>query len=147
MFDTSGYDKNDKRPLPVDKNKKVIGMFKDELNGKIMTENCNVTAKLYVYLKEDVSEHKKVKGTKKYIIKREIMFENYKESLFEGKIISKSQQRFKSDHHIVYTKEINKIAFCTNDDKRIQTFDRITTYPYGTNVFKVCESEMLSLGK
>ena len=77
-FDTSGYDKNDKRPLPVDKNKKVIGMFKDKLNRKVMTENCNVTAKLYAYLKKDGSEHKKAKGTKKYIIKREIMFENYK---------------------------------------------------------------------
>ena len=112
-----------------------------------MTENCIVTAKLYAYLKEGGSEHKKTKGTKKYIIKREIMFENYKESLFEGKIISKSQQRFKSDHHIVYTEEINKIALSSNDDKRIRIFDRITTYPYSTNVFKVCESEMLSLVK
>ena len=39
--------------------------------------------------------------------------------------------------------EINKIALSDNDDKRLQTSDRITTYPYGTNVFKVCESEML----
>ena len=35
-FDTSNYDENDKRPLPMDMNKKVIGMFKDELGGKIM---------------------------------------------------------------------------------------------------------------
>ena len=40
--------------------------------------------------------------------------------------------------------EINKIALSSNDDKRLQTFDRITTYPYGTNAFKVCESEMLN---
>ena len=53
------------------------------------------------------------------------------------------QQRFKSDHHKVYTEEINKIALNSNDDKRLQTCDRIKTYPYGTNVFKVCESEML----
>ena len=43
----------------------------------------------------------------------------------------------------MYTEEVNKIALSNNDDKRIQTFDRVTTYPYGTNVFKVCENEML----
>ena len=59
------------------------------------------------------------------------------------KIILKLQQRFKSDHHKVYTEEINKIALSSNDDKRLQTSDRIKTYPYGTNAFKVCESEML----
>ena len=42
----------------------------------------------------------------------------------------------------MYTEEVNKIALSSNDDKRIQTFDRITTYPYGTNAFKVCENEM-----
>ena len=44
----------------------------------------------------------------------------------------------------MYGEEINKIALSHNDDKRLQTFDKITTYPYGTNAFKVCESEMLS---
>ena len=55
----------------------------------------------------------------------------------------RSQQRFRSDHHKVYTEEVNKIALSSNNDKRIQTFDKVTTYPYGTNVFKVCENEML----
>ena len=41
--------------------------------------------------------------------------------------------------------EVNKIALCSNDDKRLQTSDRIKTYSYGTNAFKVCESEMLML--
>ena len=72
------------------------------------------------------------------------MFENYKGSLFSNKTISKSQLRFKSDHHNLYTEEVNKIALNSNGDKRLQTFDRITTYPHGTNAFKVCESEMLS---
>ena len=52
--------------------------------------------------------------------------------------------RFKSYYHVMYTEEVNKIALSSNDDKRLQTSDRITTYPYGTNAFKVCESEMLS---
>ena len=93
---------------------------------------------------DDDSQVKKSKGTKKCVIKRELMFENYKDCLFNDKIILKSQQRFKSDHHNVYTEEINKIALSSNDDKRLQTSDRIKTYPYGTNDFKVCESEMLN---
>ena len=63
--------------------------------------------------------------------------------MFNDKIIIKSQQRFKSYNHDVYTEEVNKIALSSNDDKRLQTFDRITTYPYGINAFKVCESEMM----
>ena len=72
------------------------------------------------------------------------MLKNYKDCLFDDKIILKSQQRFKSDHHNVYTEQTNKIALSSNDDKRLQTFDKITTYPHGTIAFKVCESEMLS---
>ena len=71
------------------------------------------------------------------------MFENYKGSLFSNKTISKSQLRFKSDHHNLYTEEVNKIALSSNDNKRLQTFDWVTTYPYGTNAFKVSESGML----
>ena len=72
------------------------------------------------------------------------MFKNYKDSLFNHKTILKSQLRFKSDHHNVYTEEVNKIVLNNNDNKRLQTLDRVTTYLYGTNAFKVCESEMLS---
>ena len=65
------------------------------------------------------------------------------DSLLNDKIILKLQQGFKSDHHNVYTEEINKIALSSNDDKRLQTSDdRIKTYPYGTNTFKVCGSEI-----
>ena len=71
------------------------------------------------------------------------MFENYKETLFNDKIILKTQQRFSSDYHKVYTEKVNKIALSTNGDKRLQTFDKIKRYPYETNAFKVCESEML----
>ena len=63
--------------------------------------------------------------------------------LFNDKNILQSQQRFKSDCHKVHTEEINKIAQSSNDDKRLQTFNKITTYPYGTNAFKACKSKML----
>ena len=62
--------------------------------------------------------------------------------MFNDEVIIKSQQRFRSDHHKVYTEEVNKIALSSNDDKRIQTFDRVTTFPYGINVLKICENEM-----
>ena len=146
-FDTSAYDKDDNRPLPIRKNKKVIGKFKDELKGKIMTENCNARAKTYTFRYDNDKKNKKAKGTKKCVIKKDLTFENYKESVLKNKIIIRSQLRFKSDHHNVYTEEIDKIAISSNDDKRLQTFDGITTYPIGTNAFKVCESEMLAKRK
>ena len=77
-------------------------------------------------------------------IKRKLISDNYIESLFNSKTIIKSQQRFKSDHHNVHTEEVNKIALSSNDDKRLQTFDGITTYLYSSNAFKVRESEMLT---
>ena len=84
----------------------------------------------------------------KDIVKRELMFGNYKDALFNDKIIIiRSQQRFRSYNHKVYTEEVNKIALSSNDDKRIQTYDKVTTFPYGTNVFKVCQNEMLSKNK
>ena len=99
-----------------------------------MTEFIALRAKTYAYLLDDDSE-KKSKSAKKCIIKRELTFKNYKDSLLNNEIVIKSQQRFRSDHHKVYTEEVNKIALSSNDDKRIQIFDKITTYPYGTNAF------------
>ena len=142
-FGTSDYDKNDERALPIGKNKKVIGLFIDELDGKILMEFVGLRAKTFAYLMDDDSEHKKVKGTKKFVIKRGIMVKNYKDCLFNDETILKSQQGFKSDHHDVYTEQINKIALSSNDDKRLQTFDKMATYPYGTHDFKVCESKMM----
>ena len=78
------------------------------------------------------------------MIKRILKFNDYKECQSNDKIILKSQQRFKSDYHKVYTKKINKIALISNGDKRFETFDKIAKYPYGTNTFTVCENEMLS---
>ena len=86
-----------------------------------------------------------VAKTKKCVIKQKLMFQNFKNCLFNNKTIYRSQERFKSYNHDVYTEEVNKIALSSNDDKRLQTFDGITTQPYGTNIFKVCENEMLTV--
>ena len=93
---------------------------------------------------DDDTEHKKAKGTKMCIIKREVMLKNYKDCLFSNRIKLKPRQRFESDFHNVYTEQIDEIPLSGNDDKRLQTFDKITTYPYGTNAFKLCKSQMLS---
>ena len=102
-------------------------------------------AKTYAYLMDDDSEKRKATGTKKCIIKRRIRFEDYKRWLLKNNIISTTQLRFKTDIHI--SEEVNKIVISSNDDQRLQTFDRVTTYPYGTNAYKVCESERMAMKK
>ena len=74
-FDTSSYEVD--RPLPAGKNKKVIGLMKDELGGKIITEFVTLRPKTYSYLTDDGKEDKKAKGTKKCVIKRMIKFDDY----------------------------------------------------------------------
>ena len=69
-FDTSGYSKTDFRPLPIGLNKKVIGLMKDELRGKIMTEFVALRPKFYSYKVLDGSEDKKCKGIKKCVVKK-----------------------------------------------------------------------------
>ena len=115
-FDTSNYEVN--RSLPTGKNKKVIGLMKDELGGTIMTEFVALRSKIYSYLTDDCEEHKKAKGTNKCVIKRMLKFYDYKYCLKNNATILKSQQRFKSEKHDVYTDEVNKIALSSNDDKR-----------------------------
>ena len=70
----------------------MIGLFKDELEGKIIKQFCALRAKTYSYLTCDDSVVKKAKKKKKCVIKRELMFENYKDCLFNHEVILKSQQ-------------------------------------------------------
>ena len=90
-FDTSNYVCD--RPLPTGKNKKVIGLMKDELGGRIITEFVTLRPKTYSYLTDYFKEDKKAKGTKK--------FDDYKKCLLNGEVVLKSQQRFKSKGHDV----------------------------------------------
>ena len=114
-FDISNCDennKNDKRPLPIGKNKNVPGIFKDELGGKIMTDVVALRPKTYAYLVDGYDDdnyeknkvtNKRAKGTKMCIIKQKLMFESYKACLLDNKTIYKSQERFKSFYHNMYT--------------------------------------------
>ena len=128
-FDTSNYEVNG--PLPIGKNKKVIGLMKDELGDKIITEFITLRPKTCSYLIDDCKEDKKAKGTKKCVKKRMIKFNDYKKCLLKDEVLLKSQQRFISKKHDVYTENINKIVLRNDDDKRIVSSVKITRYPCG----------------
>ena len=86
-FDTSNFELD--RALPEGKNKKVIGLMKEKLGGQIMKEFARLKARSYSYLKDKNDEDKKVKGTKKCVIKRKLKFEDYKNCLDTSQIENK----------------------------------------------------------
>ena len=140
---TSYYEIN--RPLPIGKTKKVIGLMKDEFGEKNMTKSVALRPKTYSYLIGNCNTTiKKAKGSKKCIIQRILKFDDWKNCLLNNEVIPKSQQGFKSEAHNVYTEKNNKIALSCNHDKRLQTFDRITSYSYGPSVQKACKTEILN---
>ena len=143
-FDTSYYVVNTSetsalacRPLPIGKNKKVIGLMKDELGGEIITEFTALRPKTYLYLTDNDKIDKKAEGRKKYAINKIIKFNDYKNFLLNDEVILKSQQRFISKKHDVYTENVNKIALSNDDDKRVLSNDKITTYPYGYTILNL----------
>ena len=129
-FDTSGYIPD--RPLPVGLNKKVIGLMKDELGGKIMTEFIALRPKLYSYEKLDGSGDKKCKGMKKYAVKKTFTFKDYKTCLLNGTTDYRFQL-FRSTNHDIHTIDVNKVSLSRDDDKRISRKDGISTLARGHN--------------
>ena len=126
--------------MPTGKNKIIIGLKKDKLGGMFMKEFAAPRPKTYSYLMDDGNTDKKTKGTKKFVIKRILKFNDYNNCILNNEVILKSQQRFKSEAHL----KVNKIALSSNDDKRLQTYGRITSYPYHSSAGKVCKTEKLS---
>ena len=105
--------------------------MKDELGGKIIMEFVTLRPKTNSFLTDDGKEDKRAKGTKKCVIKKMIKFNDYKKCLLNDEVMLKPQQRFISKKHEVYTENNNKIALSNNDDKRIVSLNKITSYPYG----------------
>ena len=105
--------------------------MKDELGGEIITEFIALRPKTYSYLTDNDKIDKKAKGTKNYVIKKMIKFDDNKRCLLNDKVIIKSQHRFISNKHDVYTGDVNKTALSNDDDKRIVSPDKISSYPYG----------------
>ena len=117
-FDLSNYEVD--RPLPIGKKKKVIGLMKYELDGRIIKEFLRFRQKAYRYLREDDCVGKKAKDTKKSVIKRDLKFEDFLTSLEINKKVLKTQQRFRSQAQNVVTEKVNNISLSVNDDKRLQ---------------------------
>ena len=111
-FDTSRYDMADDKPLPIELNKKVIGLMKDELGGKIMIEFIALRPKLYAYRKLDNKEDKRCKVIKKCVVKNMISFDDYKNCLLDvkSKSIYKCQLMFRNNKHEIHVVEVNMVA-------------------------------------
>ena len=147
-FDTSGHSKEDARALPIGLNKKVIGLMKDQLGDKIMTEFAALRSIMYAYRKLDGKEDKKCKGIKKCVVKKTLGFDDYKECLFNsvGKSIYRSQLMFRNKKHEVHTVEVNKVAQgCTrlnrDDETQIAKKDGVSTLARGHN--SLCWNSLL----
>ena len=125
-FNTSGFSNYGSRPLPVGKNKKVIGLMKDELGGEIMKEFVSLRPEMYSY-RVGNSEPKKCKGIKRCVVKRMISFDDYKRCLFGGERSHRNQLRFRSRKYEVKTSEVNKLVLSREDDKRI-TINEVASY-------------------
>jgi hypothetical protein len=129
-FDTSNYPKNHSSGIETGVNKKVIGMFKDEAGGKIISEFVGLRAKLYSFKCEEMEE-KRCKGIKKAVVKNDITFNDYKNCLFNGDKVMRKMNVIRSHCHDIYTEEVNKIALSREDDKRNIQVDGIHTKAIG----------------
>ena len=131
-FDTSGYSKDDNKPLPIGENKKVICLMKDEFGGKVMTEFAALKAKMYAYRKigKEVEEER-CKGTKKCVVSEGLTFDDYKTCLFDSKAVYREHMLFENKKHDVYTINKHKIALNRDDGKKLVQADGITTLARG----------------
>ena len=126
-FDTSDYPPNHPSGIPTGCNKKVLWMFKDEVAGRCIKEFVGLRAKLYSYKMLEGEENKKCKGVKKSVVKKSITYEDYKTCLFTGKEQLRKMNVIRSYDHEVYTERVNKVALCSDDDKRYILEDGINT--------------------
>ena len=138
-FDTSEYPENHPSGIPTGINKKVLGMFKDEVKGKNIKEFVGLRAKLYSFIIEDGEENKKCKGVKKQVVEESITHEDYKTCLLTGKETLRKQNILRSYDHEVYTEEVNKIALSAADDKRYILSNGMDTLAWGH--YKIKEME------
>ena len=129
-FDTSDYPDNHKSGIPTGINKKVLGVFKDEVAGECISEFVGLRAKLYSFKMFEGKESKRCKGIKKKVVQKSITHDDYKKCLLTGKEQLRKMNIIRSHDHEVYTEEVNKVALCA-DDKRYILEDGIHTMAWG----------------
>ena len=118
LFDTSGYPKNHLSGIQAGLNKKVIGLFKDEVGGKIISEFLGLRSKLYAYKMFEGPESKTCKGVKKAIVKTVITFDDYKDCLFNNKTYTAKFNTLRSRRHEISKECVTKVTLTSTDDKR-----------------------------
>ena len=131
MFDTSNFAKEHPSGILTGKNKKVIGLFKEENGGEILLKFCGLRAKCYATKMHEGSELKKCKGVKKAVVKKGSSIDDYKTCLFEEKPKTISFNTLRSRKHEITTETITKIALDQNDDKRVVCEDLVNTLVIG----------------
>jgi hypothetical protein len=113
-------------------NDKRIGAFKpEELRHKQIKEFVAIRSKVYAYTTEDDKDHKKCKGVKKSVVKKDLTVDLYKEALFNRTTKEIKQNTFRSHSHVIFTEEITKIALSAYDDKCYVQDNNIDTYTFG----------------
>ena len=126
-FNTSDYPSIHPSGIQTGLNKKVIGLFKDEVAGKQITHFVGLRPKLYSYKVEDEKELKKCKGIKKNVVKKKLDFDDYVKCLFSGEKEMRKMKIIRSEKHDIYSKEVNKVALINQDDKRTVLEDCVHT--------------------
>lgn len=134
-FDTSDYPED--HMLFSNVNKKVIGKFKDEANGKPISEFVGLKPKMYAFTVDEPSKKrkeglkKKAKGVKKCVVNQDISFKDYKNCVLNGQTKTVQQVNLRSYEHTIHTITENKLALSPIDTKRYICDDGISTYAYG----------------
>ena len=135
-LDTSDYPTT--HPLFSNENKKVIGKFKDEKNGKIIVEIiCHRSKEYSIRTLGEEEDYKKLKGISKNVIKKEIKHEDYEETFKTGKNTFNKMMVLNSDYHQMYLKEVNKKSLCAFDSKRYILDGGVDTIPYAPPAFTI----------
>lgn len=128
-FDTYNYKEDNQFNIPRT-NKKVLGMMKDEYNGRIIQEFVGLRSKMYSIKTIEDEELKKAKGVTKSVVDN-LTFDNYKDCLFNHKIFNCDMYTFKSKMHRIYTNLVSKKALSDSDDKRYIKKNNINTLAWG----------------
>ena len=128
-FDNSDYPESSS--YYYNANKKVIGKFKDEAAGMPIREFIGLQSKMYSYVKDNHKEERTAKGIKKNIIKNDINYENYRQTLFSEEQIHHKMKTIRSKNHQLGSYEINKVSLSCFDDKRYILENGIDSYAYG----------------